>query len=63
MVIAITGVTGKLGGIVAKALSEEGLMTRHLARSPERAKSYPNATIVKAAYEYSPETVAALRGA
>ena len=60
--IAITGVTGHLGGFVADKISKAGLEARHLARSPECAPKLAGATIYKASYEYSPEAVAALRG-
>ena len=36
--IAITGVTGKLGGRVARVLSERGIKTVHIARNPMKAK-------------------------
>ena len=47
--IGVTGVTGKLGGQVAKVLSQKGLKAIHIARSPERAIKYDNAEIRKAA--------------
>ena len=62
MTIAITGVTGNLGGFVASQLAEAGVQTIHLARSPERAKVYPNANLMQASYENSPRVVAALQG-
>ena len=36
--IAVTGVTGKLGGRVAKVLSERGIDTVHIARNPMNSK-------------------------
>lgn len=60
--IAITGVTGHLGGYVAKKISEAGIVARHLARSPERAIRFANAELVQASYEYSPQAVQALTG-
>ena len=62
MTIAITGVTGNLGGFVASQLAEAGVQTIHLARSPVRAKTYPNAQLIQASYENSPQVVAALQG-
>lgn len=62
MKIALTGVTGNLGKEVARRLSEAGIPARHLARSPERAESFPNAEIVKASYENSPQAQKALEG-
>ncbi|MGT2907685.1 SDR family oxidoreductase [Streptococcus dentiloxodontae] len=60
--IGITGVTGNLGGLLAEELSKKGVAARHIARSPERAKRYDNAELVKASYEDSAESVAALTG-
>ncbi|WP_422802836.1 SDR family oxidoreductase [Streptococcus sp. FT1-106] len=60
--IAITGVTGHLGGFVAKELSEAGVAACHLARSPERAPILSGATVKKCSYEYSDEAIAALSG-
>lgn len=68
MNIAITGVTGKMGGQVAALLDEAGfygrkdVRVRHIARSPERAKSYHHVDIVKASYENTSQTVDALKG-
>ena len=56
--IGVTGVTGKLGGQVAKVLSQKGLKAIHIARSPER----DNAEIRKASYENSEESRKALEG-
>ena len=60
--IGVTGVTGKLGGQVAKVLSQKGLKAVHIARSPERAIKYDNAEIRKASYENSEERRKALEG-
>ncbi len=60
--LGITGVTGHLGGFVARKLSEAGLATRLLARSPERAPELSGATVKKCSYEYSDEAVEALSG-
>lgn len=60
--IGVTGVTGKLGGQVAKVLSQKGLKAIHIARSPERAIKYDNAEIRKASYENSEESRKALEG-
>ena len=60
--IGVTGVTGKLGGKVAKVLSQKGLKALHIARSPERAIKYDNAEIRKASYENSEESRKALEG-
>ena len=60
--IGVTGVTGKLGGQVAKVLSQKGLKAVHIARSPERAIKYDNAEIRKASYENIEESRKALEG-
>ena len=60
--IGVTGVTGKLGGQVAKVLSQKGLKAVHIARSPERAIKYDNAEIRKASYENSEESRKTLEG-
>ena len=60
--IGVIGVTGKLGGQVAKVLSQKGLKAVHIARSPERAIKYDNAEIRKASYENSEESRKALEG-
>ena len=60
--LGITGVTGHLGGFVARKLSEAGLATRLLARSPERAPELAGAIVKKCSYEYSDEAVEALSG-
>ena len=60
--IAITGVTGKLGGKAAELVSKNGIAARHLARNPQKATNYDNAEIVRAAFENSPEAIKALKG-
>ena len=44
--LALTGVTGALGGRVAQLLSEAGVPARLLARSPERAPRTPGSEVV-----------------
>lgn len=60
--LALTGVTGRLGSIVARELSAAGLPTRHLARTPARAAQLAGAEIVQATYFDTPETRQALAG-
>jgi NAD(P)H dehydrogenase (quinone) len=48
--IALTGVTGHVGGHVARLLAEAGVATRHLVRTPAKAPSLPGAEVVQAAY-------------
>ena len=60
--IGITGVTGKLGSYVANLVDKKGMVSVHLARSPERAKVYASAEIRKMVYTNTPEVVEALKG-
>lgn len=60
--IGITGVTGKLGSYVANLVDKKGMVSVHLARSPERAKVYASAEIRKIVYANTPEVVEALKG-
>ena len=59
--IGITGVTGKLGSYVANLVDKKGMVSVHLARSPERAKVYASAEIRKIVYANTPEVVEALK--
>jgi NAD(P)H dehydrogenase (quinone) len=49
--LAITGVTGGLGGLVCRALAEAGVSQRLLARTPEKAPPLPAATVRQ--FDYS----------
>ena len=60
--IGITGVTGKLGSYVANLVDKKGMVSVHLARSPERATVYASAEIRKMVYTNTPEVVEALKG-
>ena len=60
--IGITGVTGKLGSYVANLVDKKGMVSVHLARSPERAKVYASAEIRKMVYANTLEVVEALKG-
>lgn len=62
MTLAITGVTGKLGGAVAQLIANAGIPARHLARNPKRAPKLPAAQIYQASYDDRPETLDALKG-
>ncbi|MGT2948116.1 SDR family oxidoreductase [Streptococcus devriesei] len=62
MTIAITGVTGKLGGVTAELIAKKGISARHLARNPQKAADYDNAEVLKAAFENSSATIEALKG-
>jgi uncharacterized protein YbjT (DUF2867 family) len=48
--VALTGVTGHVGGHAARLLSEAGVPARHLVRTPGRARELPGAEIVPAAF-------------
>ena len=61
LMIGITGVTGKLGSYVADLVDKKGMVSVHLARSPERAKVYASAEIRKIVYANTPEVVEALK--
>ncbi len=62
LMIGITGVTGKLGSYVADLVDKKGMVSVHLARSPERAKVYASAEIRKMVYANTLEVVEALKG-
>jgi NAD(P)H dehydrogenase (quinone) len=49
-VIVVSGVTGRLGGKVARRLAAAGVRQRLLARDPSRAPDLPGAEVVGAAY-------------
>lgn len=63
-VIGLTGVTGHVGGRVARLLGDDlpaGTSLRLLARDPDRAPRLPGADVRRASYG-DPATVAALEG-
>ncbi|WP_138082876.1 SDR family oxidoreductase [Streptococcus porcinus] len=60
--IALTGVTGKLGGYLATGLAHIGIESRHLARRPQNAKVYDNAEIFQSFYDDSQITIQSLTG-
>ena len=62
LMIGITGVTGELGSYVADLVDKKGMVSVHLARSPERAKVYASAEIRKMVYANTLEVVEALKG-
>jgi NAD(P)H dehydrogenase (quinone) len=61
-VIAVTGVTGAVGGAVARRLADAGLPQRLLARTPARAPELPGSTVHEVAYGDHAASVAALTG-
>ena len=48
--LAVTGVTGALGGMVSRALADAGVPQRMLARTPSKAPALPDATVVEFDY-------------
>jgi uncharacterized protein YbjT (DUF2867 family) len=59
--IAVTGVTGNLGGQVACLLASAGIPLRLLARNPNNAPALPNCETVACSYSDPGEVAAALR--
>jgi len=60
--VAVTGVTGAVGGAVARRLADAGLPQRLLARTPSRAPELPGATVHQVSYGDRAASVAALTG-
>jgi NAD(P)H dehydrogenase (quinone) len=60
--LAVTGSTGRVGGLVAARLSAAGTSMRLLVRSPERAPSIPGAVALQSVYGDGERSIEALRG-
>jgi uncharacterized protein YbjT (DUF2867 family) len=60
--LALTGVTGHIGGRAARELAASGMELRLLARAPERVPPLPGATVLPLTYGNTPEAVAVLAG-
>jgi NAD(P)H dehydrogenase (quinone) len=60
--IAVTGVTGAVGGAVARRLADAGIPLRLLARTPSRAPELPGASVHEVSYGDHAASVAALTG-
>lgn len=60
--IAVTGSTGRVGGLVAGHLARAGVPMRLLVRTPDRAPSHPDSTVHRVSYDDGPSAVAALAG-
>lgn len=61
--LAITGVTGKLGGQLARELSQAGISARLLARRPQAVEDLEHMTVHESYYDMSQTTIDALTGA
>ncbi|MGT2624985.1 SDR family oxidoreductase [Streptococcus thoraltensis] len=61
--LAITGVTGKLGSLLARDLSQKGIPARLLARRPQAVETLPHMTVYESYYDKSQTTIDALTGA
>lgn len=60
--LAVTGSTGAVGGMVARALAEAGVAQRLIVRDPSRAPELPGAAVVTATYDDRIATEHALAG-
>ncbi len=60
--VAVTGVTGAIGGAVARQLADAGLPQRLLARTPSRAPDLADATVHEVTYGDRAATLRALTG-
>jgi NAD(P)H dehydrogenase (quinone) len=60
--LALTGVTGHVGGRVARELAASGLGLRLLARSPERVVALPGSVVLPLTYGNTAEAASALAG-
>lgn len=60
--LAVTGVTGHVGGLVARELAAAGLPLRLLARSPERAPTLPGCVVAELSYGDTDQARRALAG-
>ena len=60
--IAVTGVTGNLGGIVSRLCKENGIKVRNLARNKEKAEKMGFSDVFKSSYDKSEDTIKSLEG-
>ena len=60
--IAVTGVTGNLGGIVSRLCKKNGIEVRNLARNVEKAEKLGFSNVFKSSYDNSEDTVKSLKG-
>ena len=60
--IAVTGVTGNLGGMVSRLCKKNGIEVRNLARNVEKAEKLGFSNVFKFSYDKSEDTVKSLKG-
>ena len=60
--IAITGITGNLGGMVARLCKKNKIEVRNLARNVEKAEKLGFSNVFKSSYDKSADTVKSLEG-
>ena len=60
--IAVTGVTGNLGGMVSRLCKKNGIEVRNLARNVEKAEKIGFSNVFKSSYDKSEDTVKSLEG-
>ena len=60
--IAVTGVTGNLGGMVSRLCKKNGIEVRNLARNVEKAEKLGFSNVFKSNYDKSEDTVKSLEG-
>ena len=60
--IAVTGVTGNLGGMVSRLCKKNGIEVRNLARNVEKAEKLGFSNVFKSSYDKSADTVKSLEG-
>ena len=60
--IAITGITGNLGGMVSRLCKKNGIEVRNLARNVEKAEKLGFSNVFKSSYDKSEDTVKSLEG-
>ena len=60
--IAVTEVTGNLGGMVSRLCKKNGIEVRNLARNVEKAEKLGFSNVFKSSYDKSEDTVKSLEG-
>ena len=60
--IAITGITGNLGGMVSRLCKKNGIEVRNLARNVGKAEKLGFSNVFKSSYDKSADTVKSLEG-